>query len=743
MVDFAKVVVDKYVSGALNTRRVAKPIKAQINIDGERVLDTATIELPISVDCDNGYEVRYIQDVADLSGLVFICNFQDQGTWQFGKLLSGSSTALSNSVSTMANNGSGLIRVTTTATHNFITGSQVTIYGVVGTTEANGTWIITKIDGTHFDLQSSTFTNAYVSGGKITGMLKIVDESGYDMDGYSVNSNNRYSDGDSGRILFITNSGDEVIIPDQKFFDNSTNAVGSTPMIDFSGMFDIYIRFSCSDTGAANKFLLDKEDGTNGLSIYVSAGATGVTKVDAVVGGVISNITGTVQINDGVVHTLRIKRDVDNIIRLFVDNVADGTVSTSSNYTNNTANLIIGNNYAGNRIATNSKFSQVRIYCQQVKSDDQNNLIWAARRQFQTMKFGGIVWQKLDGTDFKTVMLKSYAKIFGETYIQPQNFNNVYGTVASNVSDKSILQDLIRNYTTDWSMSFTASTTNYPRYVAQGSILINLQTFMPSINGTLFTTPRKTISFESLDQQFSITNLYPFVNGIYDVNDDGKDDTGLVNYLEVVGATSITNKQQTFTGDGTTKTFTISNTPFSMRITDNGTYVAGSAYTIDYENKQVTFSVAPLNTHTIIIEFDYLNAASNSNLFYRTSDSTSITANGFHGKRITLSGIYDLTSLSTFATNYMSRFSTLNQRVVVNSPFPIPFARYNLQVKVTNSIKGISNVTKTIKSYTVNYPEMTTVLNLGDYIYDFYDFDSAYATTLNQTTTAYINTKAV
>lgn len=65
-----------------------------------------------------------------------------------------------------ANNGSGLIRITS-AGHGMVTGNQITIAGVVGTTEANASWTITVISSSTYDLQASTFTNAYVSGGTV------------------------------------------------------------------------------------------------------------------------------------------------------------------------------------------------------------------------------------------------------------------------------------------------------------------------------------------------------------------------------------------------------------------------------------------------------------------------------------------------------------------------------------------------------------------------------------------------
>lgn len=71
-------------------------------------------------------------------------------------------------VSGAADNGSGLIRITTATSYGYVTGDTVTISGVTGTTEANGTWIVTVISAATFDLQGSTFTNTYVSGGTVT-----------------------------------------------------------------------------------------------------------------------------------------------------------------------------------------------------------------------------------------------------------------------------------------------------------------------------------------------------------------------------------------------------------------------------------------------------------------------------------------------------------------------------------------------------------------------------------------------
>jgi hypothetical protein len=72
-------------------------------------------------------------------------------------------------ISGAGNNGSGLIRITTTKNHRFATGNKITITGVGGTVEANGaSQTITVITATTFDIVGSTFTNAYTSGGVAT-----------------------------------------------------------------------------------------------------------------------------------------------------------------------------------------------------------------------------------------------------------------------------------------------------------------------------------------------------------------------------------------------------------------------------------------------------------------------------------------------------------------------------------------------------------------------------------------------
>jgi hypothetical protein len=61
----------------------------------------------------------------------------------------------------------GRVRLTVTSTASFTTGEFKQVSGVLGTTEANGTWSVNVIDATHIDLVGTTFANAWISGGAV------------------------------------------------------------------------------------------------------------------------------------------------------------------------------------------------------------------------------------------------------------------------------------------------------------------------------------------------------------------------------------------------------------------------------------------------------------------------------------------------------------------------------------------------------------------------------------------------
>ena len=61
------------------------------------------------------------------------------------------------------------IEITTSSAHGLLTGTTVVVAGVGGVSGANGTFIITAVDATHFTLNNTNGSGSYTSGGTVYG----------------------------------------------------------------------------------------------------------------------------------------------------------------------------------------------------------------------------------------------------------------------------------------------------------------------------------------------------------------------------------------------------------------------------------------------------------------------------------------------------------------------------------------------------------------------------------------------
>jgi len=166
------VFANVYTSGGTVVKEIGYFVSGTSNVGGEiniEVLshnfetgDMVTVANVVGTTEANG---TWIVDKIDgdnvvLQGSVYA------SAWASGGTIVGAGHFTAHDITNCADNGSGLIRVTTLSDHNFTTGNRVAIEDVTGTTEANGAWIVTKIDANNFDLQESTFVNAWSSGGQ-------------------------------------------------------------------------------------------------------------------------------------------------------------------------------------------------------------------------------------------------------------------------------------------------------------------------------------------------------------------------------------------------------------------------------------------------------------------------------------------------------------------------------------------------------------------------------------------------
>jgi hypothetical protein len=104
-----------------------------------------------TVDSSTEYQRNYI-----LLSLQFGCQ------WQFGNR-----SCINVPITGVADNGSGQVRITVGSTTGFQTWETATISDVNGVPGANGSYVLTVVDGTHLDLTGAIFAGVYTGGGTV------------------------------------------------------------------------------------------------------------------------------------------------------------------------------------------------------------------------------------------------------------------------------------------------------------------------------------------------------------------------------------------------------------------------------------------------------------------------------------------------------------------------------------------------------------------------------------------------
>jgi hypothetical protein len=141
-------------------------------------------------DCENGLRVRQVGELGIIAHNHFwpFTVFGGTNAGYENGLYGGDTYFYAPTITGIANNGSGLIRLTFAGGHNYETGNTIIVNGAPSNTNANNTaitpmWTVTKISGTQLDLQGSTFANNGASG---TAYTTVVYREG---DGYALGSN--------------------------------------------------------------------------------------------------------------------------------------------------------------------------------------------------------------------------------------------------------------------------------------------------------------------------------------------------------------------------------------------------------------------------------------------------------------------------------------------------------------------------------------------------------------------------
>jgi hypothetical protein len=102
-----------------------------------------------------------------LSRSADITRIHDVHFWPFLTGNLGNTTLTQIAVSGAANNGSGLVRITTASAHGLVTGDLVNLFGLTGLGAASYRATATVVDATRLDLQGTSFSGSWGGGGTL------------------------------------------------------------------------------------------------------------------------------------------------------------------------------------------------------------------------------------------------------------------------------------------------------------------------------------------------------------------------------------------------------------------------------------------------------------------------------------------------------------------------------------------------------------------------------------------------
>ena len=517
----------------------------------------------------------------------------------------------------------------------------------------------------------------------------VKDESG--LKNHGTASNITYTDGQwNGKHASFNGTSSMITIPDADEFD-------------FDGKFDILIWAKWSST--AQQYLLTKRSSSsNGLSISVNGTTAGDITVD--IGGT-ALTSSTAGYNDGDNHLIRLSRDADNLVTLYVDNVSKGT-STISYDTTDTNSLIIGRDHTTGYYA--GEIGRVRIYKGGNITDQEHTNIFTKRNSRTTLKFGGYVTKVENKTTHNTLLAQSFGKMLAETEVRNQAYDNK--------TPEYIVEDLITTNTNmEVIMNGGATGLTLTKFTAAGKLIDIIKDFAALTNRMFYTTGNNQFIFEPV--QFTETDI-EFIHGtVCKILETGYDDTELVNDLTVLGENTRYGTIELLSGDGNKTSFDLNHGAVSTKVKIGVTEMLPEIdYTFDSVGKTITFEVAPASG-TNNIEVDYVYEQP---LYLRGTRQSSIDQYGIRAKRLNLRWINNKNDGIRFVQSYLNRYKEISQKIKVDIGNIFNSVVENDIIRVVNTANSIDGEF-VVKSIEWSYPEFNTRLNVGEYYFDYFEYD--------------------
>ena len=574
------------------------------------------------------------------------------------------------------------------------------------------------------------------------------DESGYDNDGNDGTHTAQMNRADLVTTEEYTkdnkvgadfqNGTDVITIP------NKTHLVTGTPnVLNFSGMFDIFLRFRYSDGVDTKQIVFSKRSATTGIEIGYDASHHVIVEITSSSSTI--PITGTTSV-ENTMHLIRVRRNAAGLVQLFINGTEEGTAITNTTDLTVTSSGFFGADYLGNNDTNDLFLTMIRIYKDNLSDADADILLNHFRHAF-TMKFEGTVWKIEDKIKNKRIHCKGVNKLLAETIISKQVLESRDKSSTSNGSDNifmglglsEILQQILDEIDSEYLVVDYDNTPNtMGNFIAFGNLLANLQVMLLRDNDQFYTLPRKVIMIDPVNT----TTNYIFTHGKgVEIISSGADDSTVLNDITLKTTDAFRTRTESPTATGTNDYVLTKEPVVITRVLDGTTVLnyqvsgSGVMYTYDHFTKTVHLTGSP--SGTVSIEYTY----SDSSLYLApNTDPASIAKYGRKSKQISPMGLHGISNLASIVANFKNDNKEANERISIRAPLLLNSIRINHEIQVKNDILGInittgqSNPSIQIKSIEWFYPEGRTIINAGEHKFDSFDIDKFTAAQVRQVT---------
>ena len=303
-----------------------------------------------------------------------------------------------------------------------------------------------------------------------------------------------------------------------------------------------------------------------------------------------------------------------------------------------------------------------------------------------------------------------------ESYGGRLNRADHFSVIHNGVSPESIAEDIIDNEVTTLNYASTATSgITLTEFVVKDETPAEAMGRLTKLlNWQIRTDNDKNFYFEPYGETVN-SNVITIGTNAHLVTNWNYVPGTIINSLTFKGGSAVFNTSQTFTATASQTSFVVDNKiNGTVLVTDNAVELLGGVdgstasydYTIDSDNKTITFEVGATVDHTIIVNYNY-----DVPIKINAKNDASITANGTFSRKITEENINTMSEARRRAGQILDTYSELSRTSSVLVNYDSSYTAGET-VTIVDSFNDIDRQL-VINKMTMSYPEGTKIIEVG------------------------------